>query len=173
MKSTFPQNDSLTLKIKRVNAGLISSILQTSTINLEIDKDIFMLLFEKIKNNMIITLVEESEKEASEKRAKKEEEERAKKEEEETNRKRYNDEHKYEKQSQASHLPPEILDLLKFFDLSSDCESEDIKKAYRKKISQYHPDKVSHLAPEYKIIAEEKSKEINKNYKILMQWKKE
>lgn len=70
-----------------------------------------------------------------------------------------------------TNIPQEILDLLKYFDLSSDCESEDIKKAYKKKITQYHPDKVSHLAPEFKVIAEEKTKEINKCYKTLMQWK--
>lgn len=39
-----------------------------------------------------------------------------------------------------------------------------IKKAYRKLSMQYHPDKVGHLGEEFKRVAEEKMKEINKAY---------
>lgn len=40
----------------------------------------------------------------------------------------------------------------------------DIKNAYRKNISQYHPDKVSHLGPEFRTIAEDKTKDIVEAY---------
>lgn len=38
---------------------------------------------------------------------------------------------------------------------------EEIKAAYRKRIAEYHPDKVAKLGVELKALAEEKSKEIN------------
>ena len=41
---------------------------------------------------------------------------------------------------------------------------EEIKKAYRKLVVQYHPDKVSHLGDEFKKVAEEKMKDINVAY---------
>lgn len=41
---------------------------------------------------------------------------------------------------------------------------EEIKLAYKKKISQYHPDKVSALGPEFTPIAEKKTKQINAAY---------
>jgi len=39
--------------------------------------------------------------------------------------------------------------------------ADDIKKAYRKLSMQYHPDKVRHLGDEFRVVAEEKMKEIN------------
>ena len=38
---------------------------------------------------------------------------------------------------------------------------DEIKLAYKKKISMYHPDKVSSMGPEFNEIAQTKSKEIN------------
>ena len=46
-------------------------------------------------------------------------------------------------------------------------ELDEVKKAYRALITQYHPDKVSHLAPEFKKLAEERSREINIAYTML------
>jgi DnaJ-domain-containing protein 1 len=42
---------------------------------------------------------------------------------------------------------------------------EEIKKAYRAKISSYHPDRVASLASEFKQLAEERSKLINEAYR--------
>ena len=42
-----------------------------------------------------------------------------------------------------------------------------IKKAYRKLVTQYHPDKVGHLGEEYRRIATEKTKELNAAYRHL------
>ncbi|WP_243312319.1 J domain-containing protein [Fundidesulfovibrio agrisoli] len=46
--------------------------------------------------------------------------------------------------------------------------TEDIKKAYKQKISKYHPDKVEHLGDEFKLLAEEKAKELNNAYQYLL-----
>lgn len=45
--------------------------------------------------------------------------------------------------------------------------AEEIKKAYRKLSMQYHPDKVRHLGEEFRVVAEEKMKEINAAYDFL------
>ena len=52
----------------------------------------------------------------------------------------------------------EVLEVEEFSSL------EDIKKAYKSKIKQYHPDKVSSLGNEFQILAEQKTKEINSAY---------
>ena len=41
---------------------------------------------------------------------------------------------------------------------------EDIKSVYRKRIAQYHPDKVLAMGPEIRSVAEQKAKEINEAY---------
>jgi hypothetical protein len=41
---------------------------------------------------------------------------------------------------------------------------DEAKKAYRKIITQYHPDKVSHLGVEFQRLAESKTKELNEAY---------
>jgi len=41
---------------------------------------------------------------------------------------------------------------------------EEIKKAYRNKMKEYHPDRVAGLGKEFSKLAEEKSKEINMAY---------
>jgi DnaJ like chaperone protein len=48
--------------------------------------------------------------------------------------------------------------------LQKGADMEEIKKAYRKLSMQYHPDKVRHLGEEFRIVAEEKMKEINQAY---------
>lgn len=45
---------------------------------------------------------------------------------------------------------------------------QEMRTAYREKISQYHPDKVAALGPELKALAEEKTKEINRAYSLLV-----
>jgi preprotein translocase subunit Sec63 len=45
-----------------------------------------------------------------------------------------------------------------------DANAEQIANAYKKKISEYHPDKVASMGVEIRALAEAKSKEINMAY---------
>jgi len=49
-------------------------------------------------------------------------------------------------------------------DVNPSSSIDEIKLAYKKKISMYHPDKVSSMGPEFNEIAQKKSKEINSAY---------
>lgn len=44
---------------------------------------------------------------------------------------------------------------------------EEIRAAFREQIKKYHPDRVAHLGDEFREIADQKSKAINKAYEIL------
>jgi len=56
----------------------------------------------------------------------------------------------------------------KILGIEHDANEKEIKTAYKKLISQYHPDKVEHLGDELKNKAMEKTLEIKKAYDILM-----
>ncbi len=49
-------------------------------------------------------------------------------------------------------------------ELPADASPEDIREAYRRLMSQYHPDKVATLGRELRELAESKSKEISVAY---------
>lgn len=51
--------------------------------------------------------------------------------------------------------------------LSRPFTTEQLRAAYRQRMSQYHPDKVSSLGPEFRDLAESKSKEINRAFDLL------
>lgn len=44
-----------------------------------------------------------------------------------------------------------------------------IKKAYRELVGRYHPDKVDHLGEEFKMLAEERFKQIQQAYQKILQ----
>lgn len=60
-----------------------------------------------------------------------------------------------------SRTPYEILEV------SPNAGPEEIKAAYRKLASQYHPDKVAHLGREFQELAEQRFKEIQQAYQKL------
>jgi flagellar biosynthesis GTPase FlhF len=51
--------------------------------------------------------------------------------------------------------------------VASSCSLDDIKRAYRLLASQYHPDKVSHMGPKIKQLAEDEMKKLNEAYEYL------
>ena len=51
--------------------------------------------------------------------------------------------------------------------INKNASADEINKAYKKKVKQYHPDKVSHLGEELQKIANEKFIEIKNAYDIL------
>jgi len=57
--------------------------------------------------------------------------------------------------------PYEILDV------SPGASQEEIKAAFKQLAGKYHPDKVAHLGDEFKILAEEKFKQIQEAYQTL------
>jgi hypothetical protein len=73
--------------------------------------------------------------------------------------------------------PPKVADVfstaheqaLKMLGLDAKASAADISGAYRRLAQMYHPDKVSGLAPEFQVIAEQRMKEINLAYESLKQ----
>jgi DnaJ like chaperone protein len=53
--------------------------------------------------------------------------------------------------------------------ISRNATQEEIKRAYRKLANKYHPDKVHHLGPEFKDLAEKRFKAIQEAYQSLLQ----
>ncbi len=70
-------------------------------------------------------------------------------------------------QQQESSSSTRVKDPYKVLNIAGNASQEDIKKAYRKLASQYHPDKVAHLGDEFKKLAEERFKEIQEAYQSL------
>ncbi len=70
-------------------------------------------------------------------------------------------------QQQESSSSTRVKDPYNVLNISRNASQEDIKKAYRKLASQYHPDKVAHLGDEFKKLAEKRFKEIQEAYQSL------
>jgi DnaJ like chaperone protein len=49
-------------------------------------------------------------------------------------------------------------------DLPANASMDEVKAAYKRKVSMYHPDKVSSMGPEFNEIAQSKTKQINAAY---------
>jgi hypothetical protein len=68
------------------------------------------------------------------------------------------DEQQWPQQGEPPAAWPEILNV------PPDASIDEIRRAYKTLISQYHPDKVAALGPELRELCEAKSKEINAAY---------
>jgi DnaJ like chaperone protein len=55
----------------------------------------------------------------------------------------------------------------KILEIDTSADENTIKKAYRKMAAKYHPDKVSHLGDELRLLAEEKFKAVNNAYQTI------
>lgn len=62
-----------------------------------------------------------------------------------------------------------LADCYSILGLSADAIPLDIKAAYKKKISEYHPDRVGALGIKIKQIAEEETRQINAAYAMLQE----
>ena len=51
--------------------------------------------------------------------------------------------------------------------IDESASEETIKSAYRELVGQYHPDKVAHLGEEFKLLAEERFKQIQQAYQTV------
>ncbi|WP_079499398.1 J domain-containing protein [Paraburkholderia hospita] len=67
----------------------------------------------------------------------------------------------------AARQSDPIEDACRVLQLTRPFTSDQLRAAYRQRMSQYHPDKVSTLAPEFRELAESKSKEINRAFDLL------
>jgi hypothetical protein len=56
------------------------------------------------------------------------------------------------------------LAALRMLQVPADAGAEEIREAYRRLVQTYHPDKVGHLAPEFREVAEKRMQEINAAY---------
>lgn len=55
----------------------------------------------------------------------------------------------------------------KVLEIKSNATDTEVKKAYRKMATKYHPDKVSYLGEEFQKMAEEKFKQLNEAYELI------
>ena len=65
---------------------------------------------------------------------------------------------------QKRPMPPDVRSALVAFGLDEEASFEDVRRAYREHVKQYHPDKVAHLGAELRKLAEMKTKEFNAAY---------
>lgn len=62
---------------------------------------------------------------------------------------------------EAGTPPPRWFEVL---EVQESASREEIVAAYKRRISQYHPDKVQHLGPELVALAEQHARQINAAY---------
>jgi hypothetical protein len=70
-------------------------------------------------------------------------------------------------QAKKDEAPPSRGSPHEVLGLDRNATSEEIRAAYRRLANQYHPDKVSHLGEEFRVLAEQKFKEIQLAYQEL------
>ena len=69
--------------------------------------------------------------------------------------------------SSERKIPREVSVALTVFGLAESVSFDDVRRAYRELVQSYHPDKVAHLGPDLRRVAETKTKELNSAYNVL------
>lgn len=64
--------------------------------------------------------------------------------------------------------PKSLTSYFKILDVTPHVSKEELHSAYRRRISEYHPDKVAALGAELRSLAEEKTKQINEAYRTIL-----
>jgi DnaJ like chaperone protein len=80
----------------------------------------------------------------------------------------YDSQQHREKSQARDKTGDQHLDPYTVLGVSRSATKEEIKAAYRKLVRKYHPDKVAHLGDEFKILAENRFKEIQQAYHDLV-----
>lgn len=79
--------------------------------------------------------------------------------------------HRQRKKSESTFSAPPVDDdvaaAYKLFGLTPPASRDEISSTYHRLAAMYHPDKVAHLAPEFRMLADERMKEINAAYAVL------
>lgn len=61
-----------------------------------------------------------------------------------------------------------MKDYYSLLSVGADATADDIKRAFRREIARYHPDKVHHLGAEFQALAAERAAELTEAYRVLM-----
>jgi DnaJ like chaperone protein len=69
-------------------------------------------------------------------------------------------------ESETRQVDP-IEEACRVLQLNRPFTTDELRAAYRQRMSQYHADKVNSLGPEFREFAESKSKEINRAFDLL------
>ena len=62
---------------------------------------------------------------------------------------------------------PKIDWAFQILGISSSASADEVTESYRRLAQRYHPDKVAHLGPEFRELAENRMKEVNQAYSVL------
>ena len=65
---------------------------------------------------------------------------------------------------QAASNESDLKESLSILDLGSGADAAQVRKAYIYAVNKYHPDKFANMPPEFRKLAEEKTKQINTAY---------